>query len=91
MPTPVTYCRVSTDDEMGSIRAYVGEGEITPDKVSTFGGYGVIKVPDFQDLLHFICENGFEHHVALNPSLVGEAIYEAMDKYLGWEVYYHES
>ncbi|MHB9033451.1 MAG: L-fucose/L-arabinose isomerase family protein [Anaerolineae bacterium] len=90
-PTPVTYCRVSTDDEMGSIRAYVGEGEITSDQVSTFGGYGVIQVPDFQDLLRYICENGFEHHVALNPSLVGEAVYEAMDKYLDWSVYYHEA
>ncbi|MHB1355955.1 MAG: L-fucose/L-arabinose isomerase family protein [Anaerolineae bacterium] len=89
-PSPVTYCRVSTDDEMGAIRAYMGEGEITTDQVSTFGGYGVIRVPAFQDLLHFICENGYEHHVALNPANVGDAVCEALDTYLDWDVYYHE-
>lgn len=89
-PKPVTYCRVSTDDELGIIRAYLGEGEITNDPVETFGGYGVIHVPDFQGLLRHICENGYEHHVALNPSQVASAVYEALYKYLGWDVYYHD-
>jgi len=89
-PTPLTYCRVSTDDYNGTVRAYVGEGEITNDRLDTFGGYGVIKVPAFQELLHYICENGFEHHVAVNPSRVADAIVEAFDKYLGWDVYYHK-
>ncbi len=89
-PTPITYCRVSTDDYNGTIRAYVGEGEITDDPVDTFGGYGVVKVPAFQDLLHYICENGWEHHVAVNPTKVASAIAEAFDKYLGWDVYYHQ-
>jgi L-fucose isomerase-like protein len=89
-PTPITYCRVSTDDYNGTIRAYVGEGEITGDPVNTFGGYGVVKVPAFQDLLHYICENGWEHHVAVNPTQVASAIAEAFDKYLGWDVYYHQ-
>ena len=88
-PTPLTYCRVSTDDAYGTIRAYVGEAEITSDKVDTFGGYGVIRVPDFQNLLAYICENGFEHHVAVNPGLVADALEEAFDKYLGWDVYHH--
>lgn len=88
-PTRVTYCRVSTDDYRGTIRAYVGEGEITDDPVETFGGYGVIHVPEFQGLLAHICENGYEHHVAANPGQVADAVYEALDKYLGWDVYYH--
>ena len=37
---PLTYCRVSTDDLNGKLRAYCGEGEITSDKLQTFGGYG---------------------------------------------------
>ncbi|MBN1451029.1 MAG: L-fucose/L-arabinose isomerase family protein, partial [Anaerolineales bacterium] len=65
---PFTYCRVSTDDLNGRVLAYVGEGELTNDPIETFGGYGVIKVPRFQELLKYICENGFEHHVAVNPS-----------------------
>jgi len=47
---PFTYCRVSTDDERGVIRAYVGEGQLTDDQLETFGGYGVIEIPDFQGL-----------------------------------------
>ncbi len=88
-PTPLTYCRVATDDEYGTIRAYLGEAVITDDTVDTFGGYGVIQVPEFQSLLAYICENGFEHHVAVNPSRVAEALDEAFNKYLGWETYYH--
>jgi len=89
-PTPITYCRVSTDDFNGKIRAYLGEGEITDDPLETFGGYGVIRIPNFQKLLHYICAQGFEHHIAANPSLVADALYEAFTKYLGWEVYYHQ-
>lgn len=89
-PTPLTFCRVSTDDARGCIRAYVGEGEITADPLDTFGGYGVIRVPNLQGLLHHICEYGYEHHVAANPSLVASALYEAFTKYLGWDVYYHK-
>jgi L-fucose isomerase-like protein len=88
---PITYCRVSTDDYNGRIRVYLGEGEITDDPVDTFGGYGVIRVPAFQKLLHYICEKGFEHHVAANPSQVAAALNEAFCKYLGWDVYYHQS
>ncbi len=86
---PFTYCRVSTDDLNGRILAYVGEGHLTEDTLKTFGGYGVVHVPNFQRLLAYICENGFEHHVAINPSLVADAIYEAFTKYLGWQVYHH--
>lgn len=88
-PRPVTFCRVSTDDSFGTIQSYVGHGEITKDPVETFGGYGVIRVPDFQGLLRFICENGFEHHVALNPSQSADAVEEAFGDYLGWDVYHH--
>lgn len=88
-PTPVTYCRVSTNDAVGTIQAYLGEGEITNDPVDTFGGYGVIRVPGFQKLLHYICYNGFEHHVAINPTRVADALEEAFGKYLSWDVYHH--
>ncbi|MFH1085222.1 MAG: L-fucose/L-arabinose isomerase family protein [Chloroflexota bacterium] len=88
-PQPVTYCRVSTNDYLGEIRAYYGHASITPDKVETFGGYGVIEVPDFQGLLRHICENGYEHHVAMNPSEVADVLDEAFTKYLDWDTYYH--
>jgi L-fucose isomerase-like protein len=88
---PFTYCRVATDDECGCLSAYMGEGELTDDPLDTFGGYGVVYIPDLQDLLWTICENGFEHHVAINLSQVAEAVAEALGKYLEWDVYYHDA
>ncbi len=89
-PSPFTYARVSTDDLSGTVAAYLGEGEITGDPLDTFGGYGVVRVPNLQVLLRYICENGFEHHVAVNKAQVADALYEAMDNYLEWDVYYHQ-
>ncbi len=89
-PGPFTFCRVSTDDLNGRILAYVGEGEVTPDALQTFGGFGVVHVPKLQRLLRHICENGFEHHVAINLSQSASAVAEALGKYLGWDVYFHE-
>jgi len=88
---PFTYCRVSTDDVEGSLSAYMGEGELTEDPLATFGGYGVVHIPNFQGLLHYICENGFEHHVAINLSQTASAVHEALGKYLGWDVYCHRA
>ena len=87
---PFTYLRVSTDDMAGKIRAYVGEGELTDDPLKTFGGYGVVRIPRFQRLLAYICNNGFEHHVAVNPARISSGVQEALAKYLGWETYRHE-
>jgi L-fucose isomerase-like protein len=86
---PLTYCRVSTDDLHGRMRAYVGEGEITSDKLESFGGYGVVKIPALQKLMHYVCRNGYEHHVSVNRSHYGRAVVEALGNYKGWEVYHH--
>jgi L-fucose isomerase-like protein len=89
-PGPFTFARVSTDDLMGEIQAYVGEGAFTNDALESFGGYGVAQVPNLQGLLEHICTNGFEHHVALSSGNVSAALAEAMGNYLGWYVYHHE-
>jgi L-fucose isomerase-like protein len=89
-PGPFTYARVSTDDLQGRIRAYVGEGEVVDEPLKTFGGRGVARIPNLQGLLRYICENGFEHHVAINQTRVAGGVNEALSRYLGWDVYYHE-
>jgi len=89
-PVPFTYCRVSTNDYAGKIDVYVGEGELTNDPLKTFGGFGVVKVPQMQKLLQHICEKGFEHHTAINLSQVATPVNEALAKYMGWDVYYHK-
>jgi L-fucose isomerase-like protein len=86
----MTYARFSTDDLTGRIRGYVGEGAFTSDPLETFGGAGVVEIPRLQGLLRYICENGFEHHVAANFSQTGAAVYEAATKYLGWQMYRHQ-
>jgi L-fucose isomerase-like protein len=88
-PGKMTYCRTSTDDAAGLISTYVGEGDFTNDKLDTFGGYGVLKVPNLQGLLEYVCNMGFEHHVAANRCQKADAIAEALDNYMGWEVYLH--
>ena len=71
------------------MQIYLGEGNLTNDPLKTFGGYGVVEIPNLQKLLNYICENGFEHHVAINPSQCASILNEGMRKYLGWDVYYH--
>jgi L-fucose isomerase-like protein len=87
---PMSYARFSTDDLSGKIRGYLGEGQFTSDPLETFGGAGVVEIPKLQELLHYICENGFEHHVAANFSLTASAVHEAATKYLGWQVHWHK-
>jgi L-fucose isomerase-like protein len=86
---PITYARVSTDDHQGRIRAIVGEGRFTDDRLDTFGMTGVVEIPRLQDLLAYICRNGFEHHVAMSASRVSEVVAEAVGTYLGWDLYRH--
>ena len=47
------------------------------------------RIEDLQGLLRFICEMGFEHHVAITHAQVASAVAEAMENYLGWDVYLH--
>ena len=88
-PGPMSFARFSTDDRTGAIRGYVGQGEFTDDPLDTFGGAGVVRIPKLQELLRYICERGFEHHVAANLALVAPAVHEAATRYLGWSVYQH--
>ena len=89
-PGPMSYARFSTIDHEGIIAGYVGEGEFTDDSLDTFGGAGVVRIPHLQKLLRYICENGFEHHVAANLASVAPAVHEATANYLGWSVISHE-
>ncbi|HEY3282312.1 MAG TPA: L-fucose/L-arabinose isomerase family protein [Armatimonadota bacterium] len=86
---PFTYVRASTSDMDGTLCAYVGEGEFTDDPLDTFGGAGVARIADLQGLMRFLCEQGYEHHVAVSHDTVSEAITEALSTYLGWDVFQH--
>jgi L-fucose isomerase-like protein len=88
---PMTFVRFSTDDRAGHVRGYVGSGKFTDDPLETFGGAGVVEIPKMQKLLRYICENGFEHHVAANLSSVAGMVQEAAVRYMGWDMHWHEN
>lgn len=85
-----TYFRISTDDTLGRIKAYLGKGEMTNDPYGMDGCIAVTKVDNLQGLMKFICKNGFEHHVAMVRTDVVEILREAIENYLGWDLYVHE-
>lgn len=86
---PFTYFRISTDDPKGTIKSYLGEGTITDDPYAMDGCIAVTEVKNLQGLMKYICKNGFEHHVAMCRGNVQDIIFEAIDTYLGWDIYQH--
>ena len=80
----------------GAVYAKVSAGDFTFFRISTDDPYGmdgcivVTEVPELQKLMKYICKNGFEHHVALVRADVAGVIEEALDSYLGWDLYVHE-
>jgi len=89
-PGPMTFFRISTDDSKGQIKGYLGEGEFTDDTFEMDGGIAVCKVPRLRELLAYLCQNGFEHHVAMTRSHCAKVLREAISKYMKWNIYYHE-
>ncbi len=87
---PLTIARISTDDVSGVVKAYVAEGQFLDDPLDTFGSSAVVGIPNFQPLLKYICKVGFEHHCAMSPAHTADAVAEAFETYLKWEVHRHE-
>ena len=87
---PLTYARIDTDDRMGLIKAYFGEGKTTNDPLSRIpGNSAVVEVADLQGLMRYVCKNGFAHHCAMTDAFVANVLEESLDYYLGWDVYRH--
>jgi L-fucose isomerase-like protein len=84
--SPLTFGRISTDDPRGVMKAYIGEGKLTDDTLKTFGNRAVAEIPNLQNLMQYICRNGFEHHVVMNASKTAGILNEALGNYMGWEV-----
>ena len=88
---PMTYFRMDTDDRMGDIRGYVGDGEFTDDPFAMDGGIAVCRIEGLRKLLRHVTQQGYEHHVAMVRTHCASAVYEATSKYLGWDVYWHNA
>ena len=85
-PTPFTFSSMLTAD--GDLHFYIGEGEFTSDPIPEdfFGCAGVAQIDDLQDVLLSIGMQGHRHHTSVTPGLVGAAVCEALEYYLGFDV-----
>ena len=88
---PMTFFRASTDDRLGVVKTYVGEGAFTDDPFAMDGGIAVTEVARLRKLLGFVARNGFEHHVAMVRGHFADAVAEATSRYLGWPTYLHQA
>lgn len=88
-PGPMTYFRISTDDRLGKVKGYVGQGDFTADPFAMDGGIAVIDLPRMRDLFTHLCRQGFEHHVAMVRGSHADVVDEAVSRYLKWDVYHH--
>ena len=86
----MTYFRMTTQDTRGAVACYVGEGKFTDDPFPIDGGVAVVEVPNLRGLLRYITKNGFEHHIAMVRGRWASVLQEAIDSYLGWDLYAHQ-
>ena len=85
----MTFVRFTTDDAKGVMKAYVGEGRFERETIPTKGGVANCRVEHLQELLRYISQNGFEHHVCFVRGHVADILQEALQTYMGIEVYRH--
>ena len=85
-PMPMTYASCKTEN--GKLTFYLGQGEITQDKIAEdfFGCAGVAQIAGLQDKLHVIGQSGYRHHVSMTPGYVERAVREAFTKYLKYDI-----
>jgi hypothetical protein len=70
------------------LKFYVGDGQFTADPIPAdfFGCAGVARIDSLQDVLMYVATNGHRHHVSVTPGVVTDAMVEALDYYLGFDV-----
>lgn len=85
----MTFIRLTTDDQRGTVKAYLGEGVFRDEVIPTKGGVANCYIENLQNLLRYVCENGYEHHVCFVRGHVADILEEALTKYMGIPVYRH--
>jgi L-fucose isomerase-like protein len=63
--SPVTLLRIQAGRD-NKLRAYVAQGQILPESMETYGGQGIIAVPEMARFLrHVVLEKQFPNHAAI--------------------------
>lgn len=90
-PGQMTFFRLSSDDRAGTLKCYLGEGAFTDDPFPMDGGIAVTQVARLRELMRFVTQNGFEHHVAMVRGHHADVVNEAVTRYLNWPSYHHNA
>jgi L-fucose isomerase, C-terminal domain/DinB family len=72
-------------------KRWTGEEMFTDDPLDMFGTQAVVRIPHLRSLMQHLCRKGFEYHVAINSSHCSSSIAEALQSYLGGDVYLHQA
>jgi L-fucose isomerase-like protein len=81
-PGPITMFRLQSTPDC-NLRSYIAEGDMLDVDPCTFGGTGVIAIPDFARFYrHVLIAKRFPHHGAFGFQKVGKILFEAV-KLLG--------
>lgn len=87
-PCETTIACTKTED--GKIYSFISEGKLTDDKIEKgFFGCGTVFEKDegtADELLNYMSEEGYRHHVAIARGKWADAVNEALKKYLGYEI-----
>ena len=84
----VTFYRLQCDSK-GVLRSYVAQGEVLPVKTGSFGGIGVIAIPEMARFYrNVLLEEHFPHHAAVAFGHHGRALFEVFRllgiEHIGW-------
>lgn len=74
--------------ENGKMCSFIAEGELTDDYVGDgfFGCGTVFKKQNVENMLRYMCEEGYRHHVAITKGKWSVAVKEAFEKYLHYYI-----
>lgn len=82
--SPMTLFRLQSTADT-KLRSYIAEGEVLDTDPRSFGGIGVIAIPEMGRFYrHVLVEKRFPHHAGVGFDKVGKTLFEAM-KLLGVE------
>lgn len=85
--SPMTHFRLSSDGRAGTLKP--GEGEFIDHPFGMDGGIATTRVKDLRQLMRFVTQNGFEHHVAMVRGHHADVVAEAVTRNLNWSFYHH--
>lgn len=83
-PSPITFFRLQCDAD-GNLRSYIAQGEVLDVGTRSFGGIGIIAIPEMGRFYrHVLIEKRYPHHGAVAFSHCGKALF-SLFRYLGIE------